>query len=460
VRVKNPAFWNCLNILFLTLGVLLYFAACENLLDKSAKKEDEIKPLAGTVNFANTAHDSSATYFDLSEWTNYGAAAEGWRIAAVEAPVVYFAVNKTAEQTLAISGTDSARVSKSVLGETLDGSTAGAEQDVFAVNAADILDGGEIRFNFTVSEPEKTERDIAVLLSMEADLSQDVGVFSVGPDGGLTRLTAANAADFANTQYAFDLSYRFAFTNALDFAKVRSLFEALKWLDRYAQSGTAEQWRTYLVRLEKNESLPNFTLAGVFKDHNSTKRVNDYVTIRIKGYQTERVITKDTFGLPDYNVNSLYGQAFINVGGGNANIELRLENNITIDALDGGNPLFPSDNVNGGYYLAHIQKYGTLTLRRGAKLTRFNSGASTSYTPVHIDAGGVFEIDGGAITDCTVGQDNAIIGLNLLEGAAPSSPVSVFRCRNGIFSGNDNNTVTAYNPSKLSFSYDDPRFAY
>jgi hypothetical protein len=294
------------------------------------------------------------------------------------------------------------------------------------VDTSDILAGGTRRFTLAVNETEKESRTVTVDLEVEADLSRGVGVFAVDSAGGMTRITAENAEDYAHGDYAEEKKHWFAESRSVDFASVDSLLRALMWVDRYALPGTEGAWREYLIRMEKDEAIPKVALTCTHSKGIELIQT-PWVKIRLRGYGGERRITKDRTGLSTYRSSgNASTESLINLGNMQSTmnpIALQLERDITIDAGDGEDPLFPSSESNGTREMIFVGERGLFILGEGSKLTRYNTTGLSSSLPL-ISSYGSTEMNGGAITDCTIGGNWFPISGNFIY-------------RSGIFSGNN-----------------------
>jgi hypothetical protein len=350
----------------------------------------------------------------------------------IEQGSVCFAVRKAPVQSIAIEGPSAQWVSPTPEGEETDGSTAGAEIALFTVDTAQILDSGERTFSLTITEPDKEPRTVQVSLEVEADLTQGVGIFFTGADGRLTRITPENAETYANEYYVRDKEAGFVREEGLswciDFAKVDSLFDALIWVDQYAKSGTAERFQEYRIRVEKDETILPSGLSG------SGGTRGDYVCFTLWGYKQERTIVRDPFSAEHLTYNN--GAYFIWVGTTERRITLRLGANITIDAQSDGTS--PSPSSSG--MLIEIATAGRLIMEKGSKITNYRSNAVTitSNWNGSIPQMGLFELKGGAITNCgtaialsTAGEYSDALGY----------PTKPFRFHSGTLAGNGNDNL-------------------
>lgn len=287
--------------------------------------------------------------------------------------------------------------------QTADGSVAGGELALFTVDTGPILDGGERNFTLTVTEPGKEPGTVEVNLEVEADLSQRVGVFFVQEDGRLLRISPENAETYANTYYTEDKASDFERTPGagkwrMNFAEVDTLFEALIWVDQYAKSGTAERFQEYRIRVEKDEAfIPTALTCGGRAD---------YVCFTLWGYQEERTIIRDAFtanpqhtGI-SYKLVSGSSVSLIQVGFSDLKpIALRLGANITIDAEQEKYNAIPGTSGGWEHHIVHIYGRGILIMETGSTLTNHKGNAVWLLNDG--DSVGLFEMKGGAITNCS-----------------------------------------------------------
>jgi hypothetical protein len=406
---------------------------------------------AADILWTQTEDDSSRTEFDLAAWTGDGTVSEQWHLSITEQPWAYFAVHKREFQAITVEGEDQGKVRRAAPGEILDGSQATDTFEVFAVDTGDLLfEEGERNFALIVTEPGREQsKTVAVSLAVKPRLT-GAALFRVLEEGRLERITAGNIANHANDLYGAHKQNGFP-EWGIDIERVSGLEGALKWLDSYAQSGTAEAWSEYLIRVEKDEVLPKTTLS-CYRTKSSV--LADYVRVRIRGHGTERRITHDIG-----NTSSTYqkeggssidqGTGFLNVGEGGSStfsglshIALHLENQITVDAASGADPNFP---LLGGP-IQHIVTVGrncAFILEAGARLVNFNS---PSYAVIEVTDFAIFMLRGGELSNCRK-------GLHLVRVVGGNTPKYVYH--SGTFWDNDSNFVTVNGAVKL---YNDSAF--
>jgi hypothetical protein len=372
------------------------------------------------VTWTQTAKDSSLTAFDLAAWQGENGPVETWSLSVIEQPVMYFAARKPPAAEITVQGLTGGAVSKAALGETLDGSVADKTLDLFTVTFGKDapLGEGECSFTLVVAEPGKQPKTVKVTAAALPNLT-GVAVFHRVADGSLARITVQNAADHANTWYADHKNGSFP-AWGIDFVYVQNLSTALKWLDNYAQSGTAGNWTEYLVRVEADEAMPKTLLTCKLS---GSINLAEYIRIRIRGYGGERTITHDPSSTDKGSVNKdgsgmSANEAFLSIGPESSSstyvpnqLAVHLENNITINAAGGTSNLFPSvAGINPVIYsMIAVSRGNTLVMEAGSRLTNYRyistydpeyaySSPLYDHTAVNILRGGVFEWQGGEIS--------------------------------------------------------------
>jgi hypothetical protein len=429
---------------------------------------------AGVISWIETEKNSSFTEFDLGSWTGYGEAMETWKLWAVESPKVYFTVYKRDSQKIIVEGTDAAKVTKAAMEETVDGSTASPELDVFTVDTGDLemlFQGGERNFTLRVWEAGKTESK-AVLVNLELrPRLTGAAIFAV-EDGTLQRITSDNVNDYANELYRTHTESGFPDGWGIKIADVYSLSGALKWLDSYAKSGTSPtELKEYLVRVEKNEVLSQTTLSGYGILSDTRVLLVSNIKVRLRGYGTERRITHNAAETPsniyykrDANSSHSYiarPLAFLGIGiyhshssgnpTGASYITLQLEENITIDAAGGADQGFYHEEMLS---VVEVTDTCTFVMEQGSKLTN-----GRTVNPVTIGGAGTFEMRAGEISyfkikDCAVyfsatdatGNNYGKNGKGIFKYHYPS----------GVFKDNDSSLV--HSPYTNYHLYTDSKF--
>jgi hypothetical protein len=365
--------------------------------------------------FIPTENSASGAEFDLAAWSGAGTARETWGLSAVEQPVVYFAVAKTAAQTITLGGAHAALVTQATSG-TVDGSAAGPGLSVFTVDtsAFDLLfEGGGRTFTLTVSDGGKQEATVTVNLTIRP-YKTGVAVFRVRrspgpalsgtPTGAESEAWAAAGALERIPPDAIRPWDRGSNTVRPE-GRGGSLMDAIAWVDANADTDGDE----YLIRLEKDEKLHQMLLTCNGKA----------AVIRLRGLGQAWELTHD----PTSNAaresnywNKTYAgesvstvwsdrQGLINLGGkAGDSLTLALENNITI---------------YGGKFnsMVHAAYNTTLVTRKGSLLTGYqHSSSSPDYRKavVYMDGGSKVRLEGGAI------KNNAASGGIIGCGSLPA----------------------------------------
>jgi hypothetical protein len=189
---------------------------------------------------------------------------------------------------------------------------------------------------------------------------------------------------------------------------VDTLFEALTWVDQYAQSGAAGRYQEYRIRVEKDEAvIPTLLSCGRDEDYFPYAKDNraDYVCFTLRGHGQERTITKvPGIHAAEYKIVSSGGgvNALIQVGYGSKHIALRLGENIRIDAQ---RDLYPGtagawDSGGWQYWIIEIGPNSILTMEKGSTLA--NHSTIAVWAPNDGVSKGLFELKGGTITNCGI----------------------------------------------------------
>jgi hypothetical protein len=301
-----------------------------------------------------------------------------------------------------------------------------------------------------VSETGKVSKTIAVTLNVTPNLT-GVAVFKVtrsaNPDivayanrdpaqaeawargGSLTRISPYDAAH-PNGIKKIEMLTSSPYLQENNVAG-DCLLDALAWIDRNAESNSE-----YLVRVEKNEELPKIYLTFVSKE---------YVTLRLRGDGTERVIKHNGTASPGSYANLYWNNrsdAFPSAPPGgvpamffglNSDYEtgpsggatapyrghyLYLEKNITFDGLGS---VRTHDMYNGT--MLSIGYNGRLVMLEGSKITKCYGPGTMAFYPITFtsisgsgtgpdyNTVGRFYMYGGVITDNNNGE-YAISGVN------------------------------------------------
>ncbi|MDR1909587.1 MAG: hypothetical protein LBQ35_06710 [Spirochaetaceae bacterium] len=373
-------------------------------------------PLTADIAFTFTGNNSSGLSPEL-RWEGMGTERQSWAFSAREQRRVYFAVNKEAAQTVVISGRDRAKVTQTIeAGRNVDGSTASAELTIFSVNIEDLyFAGGTRNFALEVVEAGKAPLTVSVTLTVTPNLDAGITVFRVTGDPAPEQ-PGDESLELVSGINAFNMP-GMAFDPAMPAYR---LLDALAWIDRNAEEGG-----DYLVRVEKNEELPAMALTCL----------NRNVTIRLRGYGAQRIITHDESKNNDTSVGTYRNKAllpsasatdfrgFLNVGDytatrGNiipdplSSITLILEEKITLQGRG-------TVNRDAHTYLCMVQvRPGSeLVMRNGSMITGYAVSAETSAaeTSVIYMANGTvlpsgrFRMTGGEISGNTVGVNSGAV---------------------------------------------------
>jgi hypothetical protein len=341
--------------------------------------------------------------------TPIAGANETWTLNTVEKAYVYFAVTKTADQTITAGGTDAAKVTVATSGNAIDGSTPDATLAVVTVDARDFdtqFDGGEYEFTLTVKEGEETIKTIDVTLESGVDTdSYGVTIFKAGyidADGNeVTTEAARGTARAILTKQDAKIGVQTNRSAATDkntwqnnSQPVDSLYDANRWLEHSDQvtSGTASAPAEWLVRLNKNQSTKplNIFLAD-----------RQYVTVRLRGTAQsgstegtqvwpkispttgETISYNSGSGGGVFNNNGNSNDGLLSVGqyGKSTNLTLKLEN-ITIDGLSGYNGTFFASSSS----VTCLVKMNTAVtvIMDNATITNFNGKSGANHVaPVY-----------------------------------------------------------------------------
>jgi hypothetical protein len=361
------------------------------------------------IEFQSTATNSSGDgYSILDSETGIGEASASWTLKTVEKAYVYFAVTKTADHAITASGTDADNVSVATNGGEIDGSQPGDTLAVVTVDARDFdtqFEGGEYNFTLTVTKGQETVKTINVTLQSGVDTdTYGVTIFKVTYDGGNEKLEKQDARIGAQTHYKAATDKNTWQNNP---QPVDSLYDANRWLEHSAVSGTEGEPAEWLVRLNKdqNETMPVYI---ALKDRN-------YVTVRLQGAGEAAKIITPVEGLKDINAYNDYSKAvfnnshysgnssgLINVGvkGGDTHLTLKLKN-ITVDGKKGYDGQYFVTSNGGCPIISLVGLIGkaTIDMESGSKITGFK-GRGGVGAPVYVNTNGCTFLmrEGSAIT--------------------------------------------------------------
>jgi hypothetical protein len=409
--------------------------------DEGEKGSNTEAPVDETaISFASEDYTSGLAV-DPENWSD-----DAWTLNVLEAGKVYFAVNKDASNTIEVGGVDAAKVTQAEDGTTIAeateaGLTASGELAVFTVDTRDLVfEGGER--NFTLG-------DVAVTLKMLPNLT-GAAVFTV---------TWPESKDYYTSAYEDAV-----LTRVWGAGESEGALQAIEYVDRNATENTE-----YLVRVEKDELyLPRIFFVGNGQEN---------VTLRLRGMGEPRTLAFND-GYYGSN-NDSYNSSLITVKAP-SNSGNRDNGFITIGYIGNNSPrnktTFIIDNnitIKGGHesgnpdvYLHLIKLYynATLVLRKGAVITEWTSDGTGAviYVATNFIAGKTVynnrvRIEGGSITNCTLGNDvygHLLYFVGLQKEGESLWPVDSFYMA---ASTEDNPIVISGSTCDLFFSADKPK---
>jgi hypothetical protein len=369
--------------------------------------EDPNRPLTAAITYAGEPY-TSGTQFDISDtaWTGQGTAEENWTLAVIEQPVTYFAVYKTAAQTVTVTGAESDAVTIAEKGTTVAAATAGglAATDTLAVITVAtfdlVFDGGTRNFTLNVTEENARPLRVNITLNVTPNLTGAAVFMTKDADGNdtMTRLdTGANA--------------------------LASFVAAFTWVETNAEADTE-----YTIRVEQNESNVPHLLVRLQDAENAALRLRGTAaggpkTLRPVDLDTDERLT-ETNAVNVMNDTYWY-DAFIKIGRydyDDPSTTFILGNNIILQSGDASNH---GDSNRHYTQFIIVQNNATLVLEPGSKIDghKDDNGNNTcvivakSLTRQDILQSNV-RIEGGSITNCTQVQYLIIMGsLTYLDGA-------------------------------------------
>jgi hypothetical protein len=367
-------------------------------------------------------------------------AAQTMTLAIGEEPLAYFAIGKTAAQTIAVSNDGGNKVTQAEEGETLGGETASDTVALFSVNMEDLLfdgafgsfdadaipTGTETRaFTLTVTEEGKDPRTIAVSLNITLDPDTETSIYHREGEPGNYRYVKVRNAELTSadtTNHAHSTRNDFA---AFDEGTVKDLQNAFVWVDHYGlggdsntgfADGTTEGYSEYRLFLKKSQQIGKIGL--MFNNRGGDARNNMSVELYGAGRPgtKELKITRNTIYSNEsrtfvLNHTSSGMDGFITLKSNNKNKALVLGKNIIIDAEgiaeDITTQFRGSGEMTGWYamsvtYLICINDNSMLIMNNHSKLTGCYV-PSGNYGPVYLgdNDDGQFYMYGGAITGNT-----------------------------------------------------------
>jgi hypothetical protein len=265
--------------------------------------------------------------------------------APAETNPVYFILNKTVEHRVAVGGTGAALVS---LPAEAEGSIAGGELAVFAVNTASVLEeGGALSFTLTVGEDGKAPLEIGVTLTVGTPFIPLLWIDSAGEDEAEKLGLVPDQDSITNLQQALD------------------------WLETNAADNTK-----YVVKVSEDSELTDYFL------------LNKDIRVTLRGIGGERAIYTNT-GITTPGASGYNALFSINKG------TMTLDENITLDGRD-----VSSATLGGNLTQMVSVTDGALEMRAGSRITRVKGAAVRLFT----EKNGAFRMYGGTIDYCTEGS--------------------------------------------------------
>jgi hypothetical protein len=409
--------------------------------------------LTADIGFAQTVTNSSGLgSIDIEPIND---ATQSWTMAPKEKPVVYFAVNKEAGQTITVEDDDENRVTQAEEGVELDGSTAGDNLAVFAVNAerwdeetrtsnmfygtgthsvawspgnvADIqvpLIFEPVTFKLVASEENRAGKTVEVTVNTVTDLT-GVAVFKVAGES-LERVAKEDIRKWKIPE-----------------SEGTTVIDALAWID------TGDVPGEYLVRVEADNQIPKSVLFS---------GVNGAIDIRLRGIGEERVITHDGNN-PTGNVKTgTLGYAAFNSQGNIPNwsdilgllnfysVSVALEDKVTVKGL-GWNTTLPSKSGDYIYRTLFGNGDGVFTMRSGSRVTEFNSNIGTHVIITLLQySNGKFFMEGGSIDHNKVakGSNSSSYGaiVKLVQASLSDAAKDAFIKTGGVVADNVRITIS------------------
>jgi hypothetical protein len=404
-------------------------------------------------------------------------AAQTLELAIVEEPAAYFAIKKTAEQTIEVDGADKAKVTPLENGAKLGSKTASDTVALFSVNMEDLLfdgafgesgtfnaneipSGKETRsFALTVAEDGKDSRTITVSLNITLDKDTETSIYhreGTHPDYHYVKVRDAKLTDADKTNHANASNNDFT---AFDVGAVTDLQNSFVWVDHYGEggasnagyaNGTTKGYSEYRLFLKKSQQIGKIGL--IFDNRGGDAR--DNMSIELYGAGTpgkkELKITRD----PDYptrttqalNYMSSGTDGFISMskksGGTEKYKALVLGKNITIDAegTAGTNDFIGSGSGTWRnlrvIYLVDIRGNSIFVMNAYSKLTGCYS-VDTSYCPVNLSLAETAKF--------IMNQDAAITGNTVQYGVIRGSHSQVVLEEGAIITDNTDSGNNAHN---------------
>jgi hypothetical protein len=309
--------------------------------DETTDPEDETAELTGKVKLLQGEGDEWATGIISGE-----GAAQTMTLAVVEEPLAYFAIEKTAAQTIAVSNDGGNKVTQAEEGGTLGGETASDIFALFAVNMEDLLFDGafgesgsfnadaipmgtETRaFTLTVSEEGKDPRTIAVSLNITLDQTTETSIYHrEGTPGNYYYVKVRNPtlteddkivyqniwehSSTGNVTYGNPIKY-----TSIEAGPVTNLQNAFAWVDRHAEpgtgnagfsNGTTEGYSEYRLFMKKSQQIGKMGIVfintwpiGKYGASATNQDAREYMSIELygagpSGSKEQKITRADTF---------------------------------------------------------------------------------------------------------------------------------------------------------------------
>ncbi|MDR2481284.1 MAG: hypothetical protein LBD07_03205 [Spirochaetaceae bacterium] len=462
------------------LAAVCLFAGCEQVTSseppQSSKEAEETGPLVREFYFATTDNNSSNTVFDMdnSTWADASEPPiknEYWTLKVVEQPKTYFLVRRKGGyadpvQTITVGGPAASLVTQKGPGSALDGMGLYGEGGGYCYSGFEVrtddfdmmFDGGKKYFTLKISEEGHASVTVHVTIVSAPDLT-GTAVFRVSRTLGTTNINAdMSAAQAENwtrsgrlTRIPPDTIQTMTLRNAQALQHWEdntgiSALDAIAWVNE--NGGYAEE---YLIRIEKNEALPQFYLKN---DVNATVRLRG---ARVsEGKDAERILSfnGNYTGGGDYNTymspgtssgSKPHGFFILQTDSPATPFRLVLEKNVT---LKGYNHTLANDG-NGVRSMVELGAKGCIFIMTdGSKITGHttpgDNGAVYLYASANYDPlTSRFWMFGGAITGNTkttapeygTQERNASVVAMTYTGMPPG----VFVKKGGVISGNRDN---------------------
>jgi hypothetical protein len=391
-------------------------------------------------------------------------AAQSWTLTAGEEPTAYFAVTKTADQTITVGGTNGNKVEAvTAAGTTPEGFTVPTLDNtiaVFAVDAADLIFDGNfdsgnpaLVFTLVAAEGGKASITYTVTLKPSLDAATTASIYQ-RKDGRWLKIRNPTFTT-ENVEY----SLKNAGTGLVDIiyagAAVTDLETAFAWVCYNAEAGTGTGlvggttagFSEYRIFLKADQQIGPIRV----------RFESTYVSLELYGAGApggaERTITRNQQWDTNHMLTNTIGSTtngLITLGGttGTRVFTFILGKNVT---LDGKNEMRDETSLNkvGATGLLQISGYNwTVIMRDHAKITGHNSAAGVgSFSPIYISASNtsyraIFYMEGGEISGNTFHEG---WGVAYMAGTNRNS----FYKTGGVITGNTQNRVIQYSANTV-----------